>query len=70
MTTPLFIQVGDAVVNLSLCERVVLEDDTLSFSSGDETHQVVYASDAAATEALGKLRELLESRNLLIGSVP
>ncbi len=70
MTNALFIQVGDTVVNLSLCERIVLEDDTLSFFAGGNSHDIAYQTDEAAAEALGRVRQLLESRSLVLGVVP
>jgi hypothetical protein len=67
MTLPLFIQVGDRLINLALCEHVAVEDDTLSFSTGSETVEVEFKTEPEARAALGQIQQILQSKNLLLG---
>lgn len=69
MTVPLFIEVQSTLLNLAFVESGYAEDTTLYVAVRDEVHEFEYADEDGAARALLALRELLASRNLLIGSV-
>jgi|WetSurMetagenome_2_1015567.scaffolds.fasta_scaffold234543_2 hypothetical protein len=69
MAPPVFVRVGNKLINLSLCERVELEDETLSFSTGSETLEMEFDSEVEAAQALSRLQTILETKNLLLGKV-
>jgi hypothetical protein len=69
MTPPMFIQVQHQLVNLSLCENVSLEGETLSFASGNDSFDFEFDSEARAQQAFQELRQFLTNKNLFLGSV-
>lgn len=69
MTVPLFIEVQSTLLNLAFVESGYVEDTTLYVAVRDEVHEFEYEDEDAAARALHALRELLASRNLLIGSI-
>lgn len=69
MTVPLFIEVQRTLLNLAFIESGYVEDTTLYVAVRDEVHEFEYDDEDAAARALLALRELLASRNLLIGAV-
>ncbi len=69
MTEPLFIEVQSTLLNLAFVESGYAEDTTLYVAVRDEVHEFEYEDEEGATRALLTLRELLVSRNGLLGSI-
>jgi hypothetical protein len=70
MTLPLFVQVQDSLVNLSQCERVVLEDETVSFATAADSFDFEFDTESEAQRAWSQLQALLGAKNLLLGRIP
>lgn len=69
MTVPLFIELQSTLLNLAFVESAYVEDTTLYVAVSDEVHEFEYEDNEQSGCALLELRNLLTSRNLLIGSV-
>lgn len=69
MTVPLFIELQSTLLNLAFVESGYVEDTTLYVAVRDEVHEFEYEDGEQAAQALLGLRNLLTSRNLLIGSI-
>ena len=69
MTVPLFIELQSTLINLAFVESGYVEDTTLYVAVRDEVHEFEYENNEQAGRALLELRDLLASRNLLIGAV-
>ncbi len=69
MTVPLFIELQSTLLNLAFVESGYVEDTTLYVAVRDEVHEFEYEDTEQACRALLELRNLLASRNLLLGSI-
>lgn len=69
MTGPLFVEVQDTLLNLAFVESSYVEETTLYVAVHDEVHEFEYDDESQSVRALLELRNLLTSRNLLLGSV-
>ena len=69
MSVPLFIELQSTLINLAFVESGYVEDATLYVAVRDEVHEFEYETNEQAGRALLELRDLLASRNLLIGAV-
>jgi len=69
MTGPLFVEVQDTLLNLAFVESCYVEETTLYVAVHDEVHEFEYDDESQSVRALLELRNLLTTRNLLLGSV-
>ena len=69
MTLPLFIQIQDQLVNLSACESVSLDGETLSFATGSDSFDFEFDSEARAQQAFQEVRQVLTVKNLFLGAI-
>jgi hypothetical protein len=70
MTLPIYLRVGNNIINLSRCNGIMAEDETLRFCYvGEENIELEYDSSEDAEQALNEVQEILVGKNLLVGAI-
>ena len=70
MTLPIYLKLRDRIVNLSLCNGIMVEDEVLTFCyAGEENIELEYESSDEAEQALNQVQQILGGKSLLLGAI-